>query len=289
MYEENRKPLPPGDASVVFAQQLAEIKLHTEADRAANVTPESVVSWAETRSQPYFAEICRRLLLPGSGIVGLANVRQLAALAGDGHACLLCLNHRSNLDVPTLYTLLREQADSGCFEKIIWIAGRKLEEDVGMTGRLVQCFNHVTVTPPSWIVAGRSNDELHEARLINIAAERAIARLRHEGWVFALFPTGTRARDHVESTKQAIEQTDGYLRLFQYLLLCNIDGCTMPVSRDRDMTHETPKLDRMRYTFGSVHRSDHWRAEAAARYPKLDQKMATARAIREEIDSLAPN
>ncbi len=288
MYQENTKPLPEGDASIVFAQQLAAMKQHAATTQADPITPDSVVRWADKRNQPYFASICRRLLLPGSGIVGADHLRELVQLAKDGNSCVLCLNHRSNLDVPTLQTLLEDHAQSGWFDKIIWVAGRKLEEDVGLTNVLVQCINRIIVTPHSWFSSPRSEDEIHEARLINIAAERAIARLRHQGWVFALFPSGTRIRPDDESTRQAIEQTDSYLRMFDYLALCNIDGCTMPVSKDRDFTHESPRLDRMLYTFGPVLRTEDWRDRAAIRYPDVDRKTASAQAIREEIESLAP-
>jgi hypothetical protein len=255
---------------------------------AAEVKPETVLRWAVRENQPYFATICRRLLLPGSRIVGLANLSNVVNLAHAGKPCLLCLKHGSNLDVPTLYALLEDHANPDLFHRIIWIAGRKLEEDVGMTRILVQCFNRVIVTPHTWFALQHSDEALHQGRLVNIAAERAVAQLRYEGWVFALFPTGTRIRPGDESTKQAIEETYSYLRMFQYLVLCNIDGCTMPVSKDRDLTRETPRLDRVIYTFGPVHRTEDWLAEAAARYPNFDQRTASARAITEDIDASAP-
>jgi hypothetical protein len=288
VYEENERPLPAGDASFVFAEPLAEIKNHAVDRPADELSPDNVVRWADTQNQPHFVGMCRRLLLPGSGIVGLPQLRRLVELAGGGSSCLLCLNHRSNFDVPTLDALLEDQSEPELFGRIIWLAGRKLEEDVGMTRLLVQCVNRVIVTPHSWFASPHSEDEIHQARCVNIAAERAVARLRYEGWVFGLFPTGTRIRPDDESTRQAIEQTDSYLRLFDYLLLGNIDGCTLPVSKDRDLTHETPRLDRMLYTFGEVQRTEDWREAAAARFPDLDCRMATATAIREDIDALAP-
>jgi hypothetical protein len=106
--------------------------------------------------------------------------------------------------------------------------------------------------------------------------------------VFALFPSGTRIRTNDESTREAIEQTDSYLRMFDHVLLCNIDGCTMPVRKDCDFTHEMPKLDRMRYTFSAVQTTESWRANAAARHPDLDQREASARVMSEELESLAP-
>lgn len=285
MYEENCKPLGPGDASELFAQQLAEMKRHG-AKRASAVTPENVVRWADKANQPPFASICRRLLLPGSGIRNFANLEALVDLARSGKACLLCLNHRCNFDVPSLLTLMEDQADPTAFDELVWIAGRKLEEDVGMTSSLVQCFNRVIVTPHSWLDSRHSDDELHQARSINIAAERAIAKLRHEGWVFALFPTGTRVRPGDDSTKQAIIETYSYLRMFEYLVLCHIDGCTLPVSKDRDLTHETPTLSRVTYTLGSVQRTEDWVANAAERFPQLDRRTAAAHAMSEDIEAL---
>jgi hypothetical protein len=105
--------------------------------------------------------------------------------------------------------------------------------------------------------------------------------------VFALFPTGTRVRDDDESTKQAIGETYSYLRIFQYVVLCHIDGCTMPVSKDRDLTRETPRLDSMIYTFGAVHRTEGWLAEAQARFANLDRRAAAAHAITEDMEALA--
>jgi hypothetical protein len=284
MYEENCKPLGSGDASVVFAQQLDEMK-RNGLQRAPEVTPESVVRWANKGNQPQFASMCRRLLLPGSSIRGFANLEALAELARGGNACLLCLNHRCNFDVPNLMTLMQDQANPAVFDRLVWVAGRKLEEDVGMTSLLVQCFNRVIVAPHSWFDSHNSDDQLHQGRCVNIAAERAIAQLRYEGWVFALFPTGTRVRTDDESTKQAIGETFSYLRMFEYLLLCHIDGCTLPVSKDRDLTHETPTLSQVTYTFGSVQRTEDWVAGAVKRFANVDQRTASARAMTEDIES----
>jgi 1-acyl-sn-glycerol-3-phosphate acyltransferase len=163
-----------------------------------------------------------------------------------------------------------------------------LEEDEGMTGVLIQCVNRVIVTPHSWFAMQHTDEQLHQARIVNIAAERAVAKLRRKGWVFALFPTGTRMRPSDASTQEAIGETYSYLKIFQNIVLCHIDGCTLPVSRDRDFTHETPRLDRVVYTFGPVRRTEDWLAEAVTRSPQLDQRTATARAMIEDIEALAP-
>ena len=287
MYEENRKPLPVGDATAVFADILTTVQENLDTPAAAQGPPENVVQWASEKVQPLVGDICRRLLLPGSGIVGMEHLAELTELAVNGNSCIICLNHRSNLDVPTLYALLRDQSKVNFFDRIIWIAGRKLYEDIGLTPVLIQGFNRVIVTPSAWFKGNHSEEEIHAAHQLNIAAHRAIHDLRNQGWMFGLFPSGTRIRPHDESTTHAIEKTDSFLKNFEFMLLAHIDGCTLPVTRDRDLTHETPTPDRMIYTFGHVRRADEWRAQAARRYVGLDQRAVSARAIMQDIAALS--
>lgn len=277
MYEENLSPLAEGSFAEVFAEHLTAIEQCVPSSLPTEVTPDSVVQWARTEVQPHLAGVCRRLLLPGSEIVGADSLTKLTRLAVEGSSCIVCLNHRSNLDVPTLYALLEDNKAADLFRRIIWIAGRKLQEDVGATRFLVQGCNRVIVTPKSWMTAEHTEDEWHEAHQINLAAHRAIHELRHQGWVFGLFPSGTRLRPRDESTANAIEETDSHLKHFEYMLLGNIDGCTLPVSRDHDFTHEIPTQARVRFTFGGILRTDRWRASAAQRYQDLDQRAASAR------------
>ena len=245
------------------------------------------LEWAEETHRGAFVKACRRLLLPGSHIAGFAEFAKLGELAQAKRSCLLCLNHRSNLDVPTLYTLLEDQAELDVFQRIVWIAGRKLSEDQGLTSLIARCFHRVVVTPHSWVQAQRSEDALREARRFNIAAARAILSLRRQGWIIGLFPAGTRLRPGDQNTARAIEETDSYLKKFDYLLLCNIEGCTLPVSRDWDLTRETPRLDRVVYTFGTVQETRRWRARALERFREHDQRRASALALMDELAALA--
>ena len=287
MYEENLKPLPAGDATQVFADVLAAIRSEAAAT-PQSITPQSVVQWANPKVQTVVGQACRRLLLPGSGIGGLENLEALTGLARRGQACLICLNHRSNVDVPTLFALLRDQARLDLFDRILWVAGRKLDEDVGLTPLLVEGFNRIVVTPKSWLQKAMSAQAVHQASQVNRAAHRAMHKLRTQGWLFGLFPAGTRTRPHDRSTTEALEETDSYLKYFDFMLLAFIDGCTLPVTRSRDMTHEIPQPDRMRYFFGPVTRTDTWRTEAARRFPQLTQRASSARAIIEDINALRP-
>ena len=282
MYEENLETLGPGDAATVFADVLADISVGP----VEAVTPDSVVRWALPEIRPPVARVCRRLLLPGSGVVGLDHLQTLIQKVRDGSSCLICFNHHGNLDVPTLYVLMKDQARLDWFDRIIWISGRKLEEDLGLTPILVRGFNRVIVTPKSWIDQGRSVSELQQARQINIAAHRAIHDLRHQGWIFGLFPCGTRIRPDRPSTAIAVEETDSYLKNFDHMLLANIEGCTLPVARDHDFTHETPALARVVYTFGPVVKTDEWRAAAANRFTELPAREASVKAMTQDLRSV---
>ena len=288
MYEDNLKPLPPGDASQVFAELLASLRSDPQSTTDPTITPDTVDHWANPQVQAMVGQACRRLLLPGSGIVGLENLSELIQHVRDGDACLICLNHRSNLDVPTLYALLADQQRLDLFDPIVWIAGRKLQEDAGLTPVLVEGFNRIVVTPKSWLNREHSAQELRQARRVNWAAHRAIHNLRHRKWVFGLFPAGTRARPDDESTTQALEETDSFIKYCEFMLPAFIDGCTLPVTHNHDLTHETPQLDRMRYLFGQVVRTDSWRASATRRFPQLPQRAASARAIMDDINALRP-
>ena len=286
MYEENCEPLPPGDFAQVFAQPLAAIAEACSTGPPARISPANVVRWANRSLQPYLAVVCRRLLLPGSGIQGVENLVRLSELAAGGESCIVCLNHQSNLDVPTLQVLLEDQGLADHFNRLIWIAGRKLHEDVDATHLLVQAYHQLIVSPRSWMREDHTNEELQEAHHLNASAYRAMHRLRGAGWVFGMFPAATRLRPQDAATRLAIRETDSYLKRFRYLLLGRIEGCTLPVSRDRNLTHETPRLDRVRYCFAPVMLSNTWRARAAERYPQVDQRLATSLAIIENIESI---
>ena len=277
MYEENTQPLPEGDAIAVFGKELASLAMFARPLEA--LTPESVLQLANKPMQEPFAAVCRRLLLPGSRIEGWVNLERLSDLARSGNACLICMTHASNLDVPNLYTLAADQHDPDLFNRIIWIAGRKLSEDSELTQILIQSCNRLVLTPPSWFNEEHTEHEIHEAHQVNHAAQREMRRLRTEGFIFGLFPTGTRSRMEDNASQSVIPELDTYLRLFDYLVIGTIEGCTLPVSRKDDYLHESPQLDRVVYSFGPVHLTDDWRAQAQSERPSLDQRDATAKAM----------
>ena len=288
MYEENCQPLPEGEAFSVFAEQIADICRTTSSDCSPRPSSADVFQTGSRVGRTKFAELCRALLLPGSGVAGLEHLSQLVRLAEKRHACLLCMNHQSNFDVPTLYALLQDHGAADLFDRILWVSGRKLDEDVGPTRLLANCFPRVVLTPKSWFLSPRNERERSEALRMNVRAYRAIHHLRRRGWLLALFPAGTRTRLGQEAMPRAIEEIDSYLKYSDYVVVGRIDGCTLPAVRDHDLAREIPRRDRVCYSFGAVLNAAEWRAAAARRYPELGQRQALARAVMEDIASVSP-
>jgi hypothetical protein len=220
-------------------------------------------------------------------VAGLEHLSQLVRLARKRHACLLCMNHQSNFDVPTLYALLEDHGAAELFKRILWVSGRKLDEDVGPTRLLANCFPRVVLTPKSWFLRPHNELERSEALRMNMRAYRAIHELRRRGWLLALFPAGTRTRLGQQTMPRAIEEIDSYLKYSDYVVMGRIDGCTLPAVRDHDLAREIPRRDRVYYSFGPVLNAAEWRASAARRYPELSQRQASARAIMEDIASVS--
>ena len=54
------------------------------------------------------------------------------------------------------------------------MAGRKLLEDGGATPLIANCFNHVVITPKSWLAGDHTQEEIREAHRLNVAAQPTI-------------------------------------------------------------------------------------------------------------------
>ncbi len=283
MYEDNCQPFPEAEAFSVFAEQIAEICRLASPDCSPRFSFADAFQKGSRVGRIKFAALCRGLLLPGSGVAGLERLSQLVKLAEKRHSCLLCMNHQSNFDVPTLYALLEDHGAAEIFERILWVSGRKLDEDVGPTRLLANCFPRVVLTPKSWFLSPHDELERSEALRMNMRAYRAIHQLRRRGWLLALFPAGTRTRLGQETMPRAIEEIDSYLKYSDFVVMGRIDGCTLPAVRDHDLAREIPRRDRVRYSFGPIMNAAEWRASAAQRFPELSQRQASARAVMEDI------
>ena len=271
--------------TAVFGEELAQILRHSDPDLFAVTTPETVFQVGQTQNRERFTAIIVELLLPGSDVVGLENLKELHALAAQGKPALVLSAHVSNLDVPALFTLLKHRGEEALFEDIIFIAGRKLTEGCKFIKSMAEVFSRVVISAKT---ARMSEQEVSVAMAINKAAQRKIAELQHQGKVFVLYPTGTRTRLGVPRTHRGLREIYNYLRKFEFCVACGISGNILPARDDVDMIDEFPRRDAVVYTFGKVRNIAAWLEELESRMPgaSTDRKQFVVDAIMDEIYAL---
>lgn len=278
-----------------FADLFRKMIAQSEAHLDTEITAENVFQPALKINRPFFAEICSKLMQPGSDIVGIEHLLQLAGLAKNGESCLICAQHVSNFDVPNLYTLMNRVGKNAldCFDRMIFIAGRKLNEDSKVVKMLTEMFNRVILSPKSYLdsLTPEEADKRKTAKKINIAAQRKLRQLRREGHIVLLYPTGTRTRSDIPETARALEETGAYLRMFDNLCFMNVSGNTLPPSLSNQLATEFPHYDVVKFIVGPVIKTETWLQSANAGFdqkgkPNSERKQYLADLVMEEINKL---
>ena len=279
-----------------FSAIFQKIHVHSKDSHNSEINAENVFQPAiNKQNRLLFAEMCSELLLPESGVKGLEHLIKLAKLAGKGESCLICAKHTSNLDVPNFYTLMSRYGKEAleCFDRIFFIAGRKLNEDTPATKMLIEMFNRVVLSPKSYFETLAVNDEENRklAKQINIAAQRKIRELRRHGYILLLYPTGTRTRPDVPSTSRALKETESYLRMFDNLCFMNVSGNTLPPTRSNELVSEIPHYDIVKFIVGPVQKTGEWLQSANDDFDKNsclegERKQWVADLVMKEINEL---
>jgi glycerol-3-phosphate O-acyltransferase len=216
------------------------------------ITKQNVFQKAFKENREHVCELCLAYMKEGSGIKGFENVEKLYNLAQKGKSCLITAEHKSNLDVPNLYALFysKYREYMHIFEKIVFIAGKKLNEDNPAIRAFAEKFNRLVIVPKTTDI--QSEEEKKEMFAINKAAQKWLRENKDKGYMFLIFPTGTRTRDWMPETKKGIRESFNYLKNFDYFATLSIDGNTMPVSKTGSMTDDKCVEDKVVFTFGEV-------------------------------------
>lgn len=253
----------------------------------AKTTPENVYQPAIKQNRPLFRYIMRDLMLPGSGIEGYENLRQLHELAAQGKSTLILSAHFSNFDVPALYYLLDRYGEEGrrLFESIVFIAGRKLTEGEREVKAMAEMFNRIVISAKA---QNMTPEEIQVAMAINKASQKAIGSMQNEGKMFLLYPTGTRSRLYDERSHHGIREIYNYIRKFDYILCCGISGLILPARDDVPMTGEYPRKDVVKYAFGQVYKTEDYlqKTEASITDAEIDRKQFVVDRVMDEIYAL---
>jgi len=256
------------------------------------VTEDNVYQPGNSEIRPYLDKIVDSLVLPGSGISGMENIRELYRLLKEGRSCLLLLEHFSNLDLSLFDCFLRkEEGGSAIADALVAIAGKKLSEENPVVAAFASAYTRIVIYPSRSLQGldpEKDKEELLRSAAINRAATHTLIRTKEKGGLVLVFPAGTRYRPGDESTKRGVREIDSYLRLFDYMCLVAINGQVLHVNPG-DMINDTVSRDIVRLTAGKVTNCSTFRDEIRAKAEKAgveDKKQAVADAIMESLDGL---
>lgn len=237
------------------------------------------------------------VLLPGSRVEGLENVRAFLDAVHEGKRGLILAEHYSNFDLPGFSYLLRQSGDEAAreiAERLIAIAGMKLNEQNPMVSAWASAYSRIVIYPSRSLASISDPDERakeeQRSRKINMASMRALDAVRKEGKVVLVFPSGTRYRKGKPETKRGLREIDSYIRLSDVILPVAVNGNCLRIS-DNDpgnMIADEVWHDKMIFTAGSVIECKPFRKEVQAALPDdlEDKKQPVVDRIMQILDTL---
>ena len=276
--------------TTAFGHIIKEVVARSKA--AVKITEDNVYQVGNKEIHPLVNSMVESLLLPGSGISGMENIRELYRLLQDGRSCMLLLEHYSNMDLGLIDNLLRREENGiPIADALVAIAGVKLNEDSPVVAAFASGYTRIVIYP-SRSLAGldpeKDKDELLRSAAINRAATKALIRIKGKGGLVLVFPSGTRYRPGDPSTKRGVREIDSYIRLFDYMCPVAINGEVLHV-RPGDMMDDYVSKDLVRLTAGPILNCTDFRnkvrADAEAARVE-DKKQAVVDAIMNLLEEL---
>jgi glycerol-3-phosphate O-acyltransferase len=232
------------------------------------ITETNVYQESKPANKPLVRQIVQDLLLPGSRIIGRENLLELHRLALRKKPCLILMEHFSNFDIPCIYELLERCGDEyrDVADSIVSLAGVKLNEESKLVLAFTEVFTRVVLYPTRGIEAISDEKDRHEAQRrrarINIAALKRLVKLRKEGKIILLFPTGTRYRPWDPTTARGLKEIDTYLKFYSRMVLIAVNGNTLIPNPQGAMDEDFPTKDVMIYTVSQVRKCSEFRRRA---------------------------
>ncbi|MCL1815644.1 MAG: 1-acyl-sn-glycerol-3-phosphate acyltransferase [Treponema sp.] len=276
--------------SAAFRDVIKEAVARSRAD--VKITEDNVYQPGNGEIRPLLDKIVESLALPGSGISGMENIRELHRLLKEGHSCLFLLEHYSNLDLSLFDSFLRsEEGGVPIADALVAVAGMKLNEDNPVVAAFASAYTRIVICPSRSLQGldpEKDKEELIRSAVINRAATRALIRIKKKGGLVLVFPSGTRYRPGDPSTKRGVREIDSYIRLFDYMCPVAINGEVLHI-RPGDMMDDFVSQDLVRFTAGPVLDCPAFREEVRLKAEKAgveDKKQAVVDAIMELLEGL---
>ncbi len=218
---------------------ISENELHSK------ITPENVFQKAITFYRDEFDEEFTKFAVKGdSKIIGTENIKKFHDFALQGKTCLILARHVGNFDVPNLYHLMKNQNLLDIFNDIVFIAGRKLNEEYDLIRLLTIMFPRIVIIP--------KGEDAEQAKSINLAAWRELQKIKKQSKMILLYPTGTREREWDPNSFKGIRETYNYVKSFDHIIFLNVQGNTL-IPSPETMINDKFVNDTIIFTFSQVH------------------------------------
>lgn len=254
------------------------------------ITPDNVFQPANRTNRPLINQIITDLILDGSRLEGYEHLHRLYEHARAGSSTLILMEHYSNFDIPGLYYFLETHGDEGSrvANAITSMAGMKLNVESDFIRAFTEAYTRLVIYP----ARGRESipdpqeraEEQRRAKEINHAALRHMVRLKHEGSMILVFPTGTRYRASNPDTGRVLPSVDSYIKSFDYMVMIGIAGNVLHVAEDGGMTEDRIQRDVVVYSAGEVIECRPWRDAIRSReLTGPEARQAVAEAVQERL------
>jgi glycerol-3-phosphate O-acyltransferase len=245
-----------------------------------HITEHNVYQEAVPEVLPFIDRMIDGYIQSGSGMSGMEHLADLYEKARSGKSCLLFLEHYSNLDLPLFSYLARKEGGQDVASQIVAIAGRKLNEDSATVAAFAAGYTRIVIFPSRALIdldAEKDRTELVRSNAINRAAMKTLNRIKYEGKLILVFPSGTRFRPWDPASKRGVREIDSYIKSFDYFCPIGIAGELLHI-RQGDMMDDFISGDVVRFAAGPVESCREFRekARSAAEASGIEDKKQAA-------------
>lgn len=262
------------DYDVKLAQHFVGVvkKMEENVDPHADqiITADNVFQPAKKNNRKIFQSLLNQLLLDGSGVIGKENLIEFYENFKKGKSSLILSEHKSNFDVPVFFAVMYQQEllFQEIFESIVFVAGRKLNEEEIFVKLMAEQFNRVIVVPKSE-TQDAPDTEIEKAIKINMTSQNFIKNHKSD-YIFLVFPTGTRSKPWDRSTYRGIREVFNYIKNFDQVIFMSINGnCMIP--RQASMSQEPPRKDKINLIFSKPVSTKEWIEKSRAAHKEKAQ------------------
>jgi glycerol-3-phosphate O-acyltransferase len=275
--------------NTVFYDQIRRVVKESKAPTV--ITEENVYQEGDPNALSILDEMVDYLLLPESGLDGMNHLEELMEKAESGKACLLLVEHYSNMDLSLVSFLARKAGGRGknISDALVAIAGMKLNEDNPVVAAFAGAYSKIVIFPSRSLKEMdpvKDSAEIVRGNAINRAAMKSLVRHKYKGKLILVFPSGTRYRPWEPDTKKGVREIDSYIRSFDYLCFVALNGEVLHVQQT-DMMNDAVSKDIVRVTVGPVVNCRDFRNRVVAETAdEKDIKQAVADEIMKELEKI---